>query len=139
MALIATLVVGLLVCMAVGGRAAQLLFGTLAMLLPVALMALGVLRQGRLGVAGVALTVLALLLVGGYFAMVGLVGRVAQGPWVAGLPLASVVFLATVWLLPLVLVSLAYALTFDAQGVSDESLRQLRSLAPERIRREEGG
>ncbi len=130
--LIAALAAGLVACMLVGGRWAQLLFGGLAMVLPPALMALGALRRGRLGGAGAVLAVLALLLEGGYIAMVALAGQVAGGRWFAGLPLAAAVFLVTVWLLPLGLVSLAYGLTFSDHGIGDEDLRRLRSLARHR-------
>ena len=132
MALIVALVTGLLLCMLVGGRWAQFLFGLFSMALPSALMALGVPRRGLRGRVGAVLVVLALVLVGGFLAMVALAGqgvqRMVEGPWLAGLPLAAAIFLATVWLLPLVLISLAYGWTFRDHGVGDEELRRLRSL-----------
>ena len=132
LALIAALAAGLLLCMLVGGRRAEFLFGLLAMMLPPALMALGVARRGLRGWVGAVLLALAAVLVSGYLAMVALAGQgVAQvlaGPWFAGLPLAAAIFLAAVWLVPLFLVSLAYGLTFRHHGVGAAQLRRLRRL-----------
>ncbi|MEM7049228.1 MAG: hypothetical protein AAF604_06190 [Acidobacteriota bacterium] len=114
--------------MVLGGQVAGYVFGALAVLFPVPLMALGALRRGRLGRSAWGLMALALLLGAGFAGMAVLAGHLAEAPWVAGLPLATVWFLVSVWLAPLVLVSLVYALTFDEHGVDDATLERLRAL-----------
>ena len=126
--LIAALSAVLLVSMLVGGRVAGWFFGVAAMALPVALMALGALRRGKLGKVGPALVVLVLLLEGAFLGTLALAGKVLEAPRVLGLPSAAALFFAAIWLLPLVLVSLSYALTFEEQGISNADLERLREL-----------
>lgn len=127
--LIAALATALLLSMVVGGRTAQVVFGALATLFPVVLIGIGVLRRGRLGSTASVLVGLAILLQGGYWGMLGLAGRALEGPWLAGLPLASALLLGTFWIGPLILVSLGYALTFRHHGVDEADLRRLRAVA----------
>ena len=100
-----------LLALVAGGRWAEWTFAAAAVVFPVALSALGASRRGRLGrplllpLAGL-LTFLA----GSFFLLFLLRGHLADGPWIAGVPLAPAVLLVGVWLLPLALVGLAYAL-----------------------------
>jgi hypothetical protein len=52
-------------------------------------------------------------------------GRVLDGPWFGGLPLAAAIQLYGVWLAPLLLVALVYALTFDRFALRQEDLDRL--------------
>lgn len=96
-----------------GGEGWDLLFGVLAIAFPVALCALGAMHGERLspGIAAVLLALLALL-EGSFLGMLALRGQVLDGPRLAGMPLAVVLLLAGMWLLPLLLVSFGYAVTF---------------------------
>lgn len=119
----------MLLCLAWEHPAADALFTLLAAAFPVALISLGAARGGRLEPLKVPLAVLLALLVGSSLALLLLRGRVETAPWVAGLPLAAAVQLGGLFLAPLLLVALAYALTFDRfGGVSAEQLERLRSL-----------
>ena len=115
-----------------GGEAAAAAFGALAVLFPVGLMALGALRDGRLGRAWIPLVALAVVLEAGFWTLLQLRGQVVDGPWVLGMPAASAVFLGLLWLGPLVLVSLAYGRTFEEHGVTEEGLERLRRAAAAR-------
>jgi hypothetical protein len=92
---------------------------------PVALMALGASRPSGLGSLRLPLLSLLVLLVGGMLGMLALRGRVLEAPWVAGLPLAAAIQLVGIGVLPLPLVCLAYALSFDERGLRREQLEQL--------------
>jgi hypothetical protein len=110
------------------GPGAEALFAVLAMGYPVALIALAVARQGRLGPLGVPLLVLLIIFEGCVVAMLLLRGRVLDGPWFGGLPLAAAFQLYGLWLAPLLLVALIYALTFDRYELPEEELERLRAL-----------
>lgn len=125
---LAVLSAGILAAMLLGGRAGQVFFGALVVLFPLPLMALGALRRGRLGRLVPVLVLLGALLEGGFFGMLILAGRVSEAPWVAGFPAAAALLLTSVWLVPLVIVSLAYGLTFPQLGIRDEDLARLRQL-----------
>jgi hypothetical protein len=75
---------------------------------------------------GTAWTLLALLAIlsGSVVAIFILSGD--RGPALAGLPAAAVAEIAGLWLLPLPLVTLAYALTFRREGLSAQDLERLR-------------
>lgn len=94
---------------------------------PVALMALGASRKGALGPLRLPLGVLLVLLEAGMLAMLSLRGSVAEAVWLGGLPLATAIQLYGIGLLPLPLVCLAYALSFDSFGLSRRELEDLRS------------
>jgi hypothetical protein len=129
---LALLSAGIFGSMLLGGRAGQILFGALVVLFPLPLMALGALRRGRLGTLVPVLLLLGVLLEGGFLGMLLLAGRVSEAAWVAGLPAATALLLTSVWLVPLVIVSLAYGLTFPQLGIRDEDLARLRGLQQER-------
>jgi hypothetical protein len=105
---------------------AETLFALLVMGFPVALIAMAVARQGRLGSLGPLLLGLLILLEGCAVGMLLLRGRVLDGPWFGGLPLAAAIQLYGVWLAPLLLVALVYALTFDRFELRQHDLDRLR-------------
>jgi hypothetical protein len=116
-----------------GGPAAAWTFALLTAAFPVALMALGAAgpdgaSRGALGRAAWALAAL-LLLAEGTAAGVLLLGGSGTGASLAGFPLATVVLVAGVWLLPLPLATLAYAWCFDETGITSEHLAGLRGRA----------
>lgn len=110
----------------VAGPVGEIVFALLATAFPVALIALGAARRGRLGPLRLPLLVLTLILEGSVVAMLAVRGRVLELPWVAGLPLAAAIQLYGMWLAPLALVALAYALTFDGFTLRREDLERLR-------------
>ena len=95
---------------------------------PVALIALGAARSGRLGRLGFALVLLWLFLAGGLAAILALP---AGGPDVAGLPLATALMIFVFVPVPLLALSLLYAVTFG-RGLQQEDLERLRELRAER-------
>lgn len=109
-----------------GGRAAAWTFALLTAAFPVALMALGAARRGRLGRAAWALAGLLVMAEGTAAGVLLLGGGGAAGASLAGFPLATAVLLAGVWLLPLPLATLAYAWAFDDTGIGPEHLASLR-------------
>jgi hypothetical protein len=111
-----------------GFRFGPVLFAVLAVAFPVALIALGAARQGRLGPLTAPLTLLLVILEGSLVGMLILRGQVLDGPWVAGLPLAAAIQLFGMWLMPLGLVALVYAITFDSFTLREEDLGRLERL-----------
>jgi hypothetical protein len=107
------------------GPVAEYLFTTLVMAYPVALIALAVARRGRLGPLAVPLVSLLVILEACGLGMLVLRGRVADGPWIGGLPAAAAVQLYGLGLVPLLLVTLVYALTFDRYELRAEDLERL--------------
>ena len=105
----------LLVTLLVPGRASGVAFALVAAAFPVALMALGASRDGSLGRLTAPFLVVLALLEGCVLGMLALAGRVAEGPWLFGLPLAAVLQLGGLFLLPLPVVVLTYALAFDRE------------------------
>jgi hypothetical protein len=107
------------------------LFTVLAMAFPVALIVLGGARGERLGPLGLPLLLLLAILELSSLGMLFLRGRVVEGPWLGGLPLAAALQIYGLWLGPLVLVALAYALTFDRFELREEDLERLRKIGSE--------
>ncbi len=104
----------------VGGPAAEVVFTILVMGFPVALIALATARKGRLGPPlRLPLFLLLVVLEGTSVGMLALRGKVMALPWFAGLPLAAVLLLV-LWLAPLPVVALGYALTFERRGFDQE-------------------
>ncbi len=116
----------LLLAFLVGTAAGEVLFAVVAMAFPVALIALGAERRGRLGALLWPLAALLLILEACVLVMLALRGQVLAAPWVLGLPLAAAVQVYGLFLLPLLVVSLAYAWTFDRCGLDQEDLDELR-------------
>jgi hypothetical protein len=92
---------------------------------PVALMGLGAARRGRLGPIRWVLLAVGLVLAGGLAAVLALPDG---GPDVAGLPLATAILIFGIIPVPLALVGLAYAATFERWTLPEEDLERIRRL-----------
>jgi hypothetical protein len=92
---------------------------------PVALIALGAARNGRLGVLWIPLGALWALLAGGLAAVLALP---AGGPDVAGLPLATALMIFVLVPIPLIGLGLLYAFSFGRLGIREEDLDRMRRL-----------
>ena len=114
----------------VGGAFGPIGFAILAVAFPFALMTLGAAQRGRLGGAVVpimlALAIIELSLV----VMLAFRGRVPDGPWIGGLPLAAAFQIYGIFLVPLAITALGFALTFRRFDVDEKELERLRKLAP---------
>lgn len=115
-----------LFCLLVGGETAEIVFAWMAAAFPVALIGLGASRTGRLGWLGPTLALLLALLEGSVLGLLVLRGRVLDGPWLGDLPLGLAIQLGGLGLAPLLLVALAYGLTFDRHGLRPGDLERLR-------------
>lgn len=123
----------ILVSCLLGGGAAELGFALLAVGFPVILMVVGATdRQGSLGSVVWPIGVLFLSLEACLIAMLALRGEVDSGAWLLGLPAAAAVQLFGIFLAPLALVALGYALTFGSFDVNDDDLERLRQLSGRR-------
>lgn len=96
---------------------------------PVALMGLGAARRGRLGALRWPLLALGVLLAGGLAAVLALPDG---GPDVAGLPLGTAIMIFGIIPVPLALVGLAYAATFERWTLREEDLERIRRIKAER-------
>ncbi|MBK6844182.1 MAG: hypothetical protein IPG88_18070 [Gemmatimonadetes bacterium] len=95
----------------------------------VALMALGVSRRGGgVGALAVPLAFTFVVLVGGFAAALLLPPETAGARVYLGLPLRAALVLYGVGLLPILVLPLSYALTFDAMTLSEEDLRRVQAL-----------
>ena len=92
---------------------------------PVALIALGAIRNGRLGGLWIPLGALWVLLAGGLAAVLALP---AGGPDVAGLPLATAMMIFVLIPIPLIGLGLLYAFSFGRLGIREEDLDRMRRL-----------
>ena len=102
----------------VGGEAGRLVFVVVTPLVPVALIALGASRPGRDRRVGWVLAALTLALEAGSIGILILSRSVSEGPTIGGLPVATVVMLVALGIVPLLLVPVCYAALF---GASNES------------------
>ena len=109
----------------IGGSWADWTFSMLVMGYPVAMIVVAVARRGRLGPLALPLLLLLVFLEACAVAMLVLRGNVLNGPWFGGLPGAAAVQLYGLFVAPLLLVALAYALTFDRFGVNEADLARL--------------
>lgn len=98
---------------------------------PVALMALGAARGGRLGPLRIPILLTGLVLLGVFAALLALP---EGGPDVGALPLGTLLLLFVLVPVPFVILSWAYSATFDGWFLRDEDLDRIR-----RRRRREGG
>ena len=92
---------------------------------PVALIALGAVRRGRLGGLWIPLGALWLLLAGGLAAVPALP---AGGPDLAGLPLGMALMIFVLVPIPLLGLGLLYAFSFGRHGLREEDLDRVRRL-----------
>ncbi len=116
----------LLLTFVVDHPASEALFAFLVALFPVALIALGAQREGRLGPLLWPLITLGFILMTCIGAMLTLRGAVTSSPWFGGLPLPAAVQFYGLFLLPLLLVSLTYSWTFDRFTLKQRDLDNLR-------------
>jgi len=104
----------------------DVVFAILVMGYPVALVGVAVGRGDSLSGLGVVALFLFALLEVSALAMYVLRGFVMEAPWVGGLPFAAAIQLYGLWLIPLLVVPLAYALTFDRFEMTQEDLGRLQ-------------
>ncbi len=125
----------ILLAFVAGTPAGEVAFALLAVAFPVALIAFGALRREtpHLSPSGETqgpllwpLAALVLILESCVVAMLALRGSIQTAPWLGGLPLAAAVQVYGFFLLPLGLVSFAYAWTFERFGLRQEDLDDLR-------------
>lgn len=94
----------------------------------IATMVLGAIRRGRgLGALAWPFVLVLLLVIGGFAVALALPPDVADGPLWFGLPPRAAVILYGVGLLPLFLLPVAYALTFDAVTLTDDDIARVRA------------
>ncbi len=117
----------MVVCSWFSGFVAELCFVLLVMAFPVALIALAVARNGKLGPLWLPLAALTLILEACGVAMLLLRGQILEAPWFAGFPVAAAIQIYGLWLGPLLLVALAYGLTFDRWELREEDLRRFNA------------
>ena len=99
------------------------------------LMALGAARDRRLGRLLPVFVVAALVVGGGFAALLVLPPAGPGDPLLLGLPLRAAILLYGVGLLPTILIPVAYALTFE-QTLTDDDLERVRRARAEREARE---
>lgn len=110
---------------------------TMAVALPVcmvAMMTFGAVRNGRrVGALALPFALVFALVTGGFLLAMALPpDRVGDALWL-GLPRRAAVILYGVGLLPLFVLPLAYALTFDALTLSDEDIARVRAARTETL------
>jgi len=95
----------------------------------VSLMTLGVLRKGRgVGRLALPLAFTFVVIVAGFGAALLLPAEGGGARLLLGLPLRAALVLYGVGLLPMLVLPLAYALTFDAMTLSEDDLARVRAL-----------
>ncbi len=105
-------------------------FGTAVVM--VASMALGAARDGRIGRLKVPFAMTFLIVAGGFAAVLAMPATEAPGAaLVHGLPVRAAIVLLGIGLLPLVVLPIAYALTFEEMTLSDADLERIRRAARE--------
>ena len=114
----------------VGGSVAAVGFALAAAACPFALMALGAARRRGLGAAALPIALSLVLVELSLIGMLVYRGRVLDGPWLGGLPAAAAFQVYGVFLLPLVVTAVGFALAFRRFDVDETDLERLRDLAP---------
>lgn len=94
----------------------------------VASMALGAARNGKIGKLKLPFALCFLILAGGFMTVLAL-PESADATKVLGLPLRSAIVLLGIGLLPLVVLPVAYALTFEEMTLDDADLERIRQVA----------
>ena len=95
----------------------------------VASMALGAARKGGVGRLKLPFAFTFLVLAGGFCAVLALPPEPVGAPLYLGLPLRAAIVLVGIGLLPLFVLPVAYALTFDEMTLSQEDLERVRAAA----------
>jgi len=122
----------------VPGKASQVIFSTVAVSFPIALIINGAARDGKLGPLKIPIFIFLLVLEACSTLMIFFIGKTASAPMVAGLPAGAAVQLYGMFLSPLIIVSLAYGLTFESFSLREEDLREV-DLLKERATGPTGG
>lgn len=108
----------------------DLLFALAVIICPMALIALGAARRGRLGPLAWILLALGVVLGVTILALLGLRGRVVDGPWLFGLPAGLALQLLGLFIVPLLITGFGYAWTFERSGFGTRDLEVLRQRFP---------
>ncbi|HYH80637.1 MAG TPA: hypothetical protein VEX86_12610 [Longimicrobium sp.] len=96
----------------------------------VASMALGAVREGKgVGRLKWSFAFVFVVLAGGFCAVMALPAETAASPLFLGLPLRAAIVLIGIGLLPLLVLPVAYALTFDDMTLSEDDLERVRAAA----------
>lgn len=96
----------------------------------VASMALGAVREGKgIGRLKWAFAFVFVILAGGFAAVMALPAEAPGAPLYLGLPLRAFIVLVGIGILPLLVLPVAYALTFDDMTLSDADLERIRAAA----------
>ena len=104
--------------------------GTGSSLVMVASMALGAVRPGKgIGRLKWAFAFVFVVLAGGFAAVMLLPAEAPGAPLYFGLPLRAAIILVGIGLLPLLVLPVAYALTFDEMTLSEDDLARVRAAA----------
>ncbi len=117
----------MLVCSWFSGFVAEVSFVLLVMAFPAALIALAVARNGKVGPLRLPLVALTLILEVCGVAILLLRGQILEAPWFWGFPVAAAIQIYGLWLGPLLLVAIAYGLTFDRWELREEDLRRFNA------------
>ena len=105
--------------------------GTGTAVVMVAAMALGAVRKRGIGRLKLPFAFVFVVLAGGFAAALALPPEAPGAPLYLGLPLRAAVVLVGIGLLPLLVLPVAYALTFDEMTLSEEDLARVRAAANE--------
>ena len=108
----------------------EALFAFATAIFPVALMALGAARGGRLGPVAAPLLMLLLLLVLGTAGVLGSRDEGVDGGWWGGLPAGAAFQVYVLFAVPLLVSTLGYAFTFKSWGLRSDELDDLRRRFP---------
>ena len=92
-----------------------------------ALMIMGAERGGRIGKLGLPIAAVFVIVAGGFALALALPAETAQTRLLLGLPVRAAVIMYGVGLLPLFILPLTYALTFEQHTLSEDDLNRLRS------------
>lgn len=95
----------------------------------VASTALGAARNGKIGRLKIPFALVFLVLAGGFALALGLPAETADAPLFLGLPIRAAVVLIGIGLVPLLVLPVAYALTFEEMTLSEEDLARIREAA----------
>lgn len=120
----------LLVAFVFGGAWAEMAFLLITAAFPVALITVGLTspkKRRAEGTGPLRFVLLALFVILASCFLGMWLWRGSDQPWVLGLPLTAAIQVYGLLLLPMPLVTLAYALTFDRFGLDEEDLRRLGS------------
>ena len=97
----------------------------------VSAMALGAARKSGVGRLKFPFLFTFLVLAGGFCAVLALPAEPVGAPLILGLPLRAAIVLLGIGILPLLVLPVAYALTFDEMTLSDDDLERVRRAARE--------